>query len=740
MPVQVQTPDGGIAEFPDYLSDAQIEATLKRSFPSPYAGHSMSLAQPVDINAPLPPPHGSTPLTPPPHQQRAAPTTALGAGLQGVDDTLGQTGRGALESVMSGAQRIAGNNPGFSVGKMLGTLLAGGKPQFENTGLADDTSLFNTVMRSGADHLGVQPWQIPQVAGPTSGQNSQAAVPWLQDQPRGILGRTMRTAGNVAPFGAAGVEGGAPSIFANIAGPTVGIAGAGEGARALGGSPDDIATAQMGGGVIGGMLANALANGPKHVENEAAKVTPPRSPQDIANILDTMRRGQAAYGDAGPTLPEATDYNTPGGQATMLQQRAEGTQAGIQGGLGARMAGRPAALQAALADVLQGIGPERDPTMTGLAAQRASEGAVADAEAARSAISGPDYRAAETQTVPRSEVGALLAEIDQAARGDTTGTVAPILMRLRQMMTNADGTPTTDVGNLNRARVNMRERIDLPPGSTDSVGRSTAGIVGPYLTRLADILDGSPEQARANELHGAVSDQFVNPTVAGPHGAISATTDAPTQAGVLFPSKPSTGMQPDITASTLMDLNRNGTAGSDLLRLHLGQQGPESVQNLQGGPNTFAPSNFSSRMAGNPTQRAALLAGTDAVAPNVTQNLADLLDAGDAMATRRAPGSTTFNKAETAASVDGTGRAMLAGDARGIVSRTLGGLSRAFDQAKVNANQADLTAYANANPEEAAGWLARIEAARGNTPLQRTLLGSLKGLAASQPATQRQAQ
>jgi len=735
MPVQVQTPDGNIAEFPDYMSDQQIADVLKRSFPSPYAGHSMSLAQPVNINAPLPMPHGSTPLAPVPHRQPAAPTTPLQAGLQGVDNTLGQGARGVTESVLGTLLHASDLTGSPLVASLASSLMSGQKPDIKSSTLADALSAANTVSRSVGSHTSMTPFQFPQVAGPTTGEQTQAAIPWLQDQPQGISGRSMRTIGNVLPFGAAGLEGGAPSMIANVAGPSAGIIGAGEGARALGGSPDDIALAQMGGGTLGGMLANALAGGPKGSERILANKTPKMTPQQMADVVDSMQTGQNI--GLQPTLTESIDANVPGAQTTLTQRGVEGTREGVNV-LGPRMAARPAQMQSVIADVLDQIAPQRSPIDTAMSAQQGAETALNDARAGVNAEARPSYDALPGQTMPAADFAALKADPSfakalKAFRADPELNQAPY-----------KGLPDNNLAVVNEVVKTLRDLKEAvtPNPANQASSQQLAGIRGGSMDRANALASSlSPDYANARQIVAQGHQDVIDPMAAGPLGTIAkpegmTQPSLASQTGAVFPNQPFAG-QPAVTADALQSMGAGGqNVGADLTRAYLERQAAESAQRIAGKPNTFAPSNFSTTVAGNPLQRQNLLGATDAVAPAATKPLADALDTFDVTGMRRGEGSATADNLGQQADISSGGKVAIAEAAHASPRMILDRLSNWYDTLRIEGNQRDLVAAVNANPQEAASILQRIEAARGNTALQRSLLGSLKGLAASQPATQ----
>lgn len=679
-------------------------------------------------------------------QQPKSLLDAVGTRGQGVtqpdNSIIGQGARGVVGAGLSGAQHIVdaiappGSGAGNYLGRAVSSLTQGhGLPSYapsvgKNTLSADVAGLANLLSREGTAH---SPWQLPQVdtsgVGPSTGEMA-GSVPWLRDQPTNFQGRSARIVGGIAPFGIAGAQQGAAPALASVAGPSLGAIGAGEGARALGGSPDDVSLAQLGGGVAGGMAAGTFFGAPKGSDRILSNKTPSMSPQQMADAVESLKTGR----DIGlqPTLTESIDANVPGAQTTVTQRSVEGTPEGVRM-LGPRMAARPDQMQAVMADVLDRISPPRDPVDTAMGAQQGAEATINDARAGVNAQARPSYDSLSTQEMPRAEYRALMDDPSFAKASKAFWDNPELSAPYKDLPNNS----LAVVNEIVKTLRDMKEQVEPNPANPEG-SRQLSSVRGSAMDRANALASAiSPDYANARQIVAQGHQDVIDPMAAGPLGAIAkpegmSQPNLSSQVGALFPNKPFAG-QPQITADALQDVGRSGrNVGADLTRAYMERQMAESAQRIAGKPNTFAPSNFSTNVAGNPIQRANLLGATDAVAPQATEPLARALDTFDVTGMRRGEGSATADNLGQQADIASGGKVAIAEAARASPRMILDRLSNWYDTLRIEGNQKDLVAAVNADPEKAMAILQRIEAARGNTALQRALIGSLKGAAGAQ--------
>lgn len=680
-------------------------------------------------------------------QQPKSLLDAVGARGQGIaqpdNSIIGQGARGVVGAGLSGMQHIAdaiappGSGAGNYLGRAVSSLTQGhGLPAYapsvgKNTLSADVAGLANLLSREGTAH---SPWQFPQIdassQGATTGE-TQGTVPWLGDQPTNFQGRASRVVGGMAPFGIAGAQQGVVPALASVAGPALGTIGAGEGVKALGGSPDDVSLAQLGGGVAGGMAAGTFFGAPRGADRILSNKTPPMTPQQMADVVESMKTGR----DIGlqPTLTESVDANVPGAQTTVTQRSVEGTPEGVRT-LGPRLAARPDQMQAVMADVLDRISPPRDPVDTAMGAQQGAETAINEARAGINADARPSYDALPGQTIPPRDFDALKQDPSFAAALKTFRSNPELNAPYKALPDNN----VAVVNEVVKTLQDMREQV-APNPANPAASRQLTSVRGGAVDRANALASAiSPDYANARQIVAQGHQDVIDPMAAGPLGAIAkpegmSQPNLSSQVGALFPNKPFAG-QPQVTADALQNMGQGGSnVGADLTRAYMERQMAESAQRIAGKPNTFAPSNFSTNVAGNPIQRANLLGATDAVAPHATEPLARALDTFDVTGMRRGEGSATADNLGQQADIASGGKGVAIAEAAHASPRLiLDRLSGWIDKVGIKHNQSDLVAAVNANPDKAMAILQQIEAARGNTALQRALIGSLKGAAGAQ--------
>lgn len=475
----------------------------------------------------------------------------------------------------------------------------------------------------------------------TSGDinNAIQSVTGPYHQPQTPAGRFVDTVGQFAPAAVFPGSLGAKALRVLVPSTTSDLAG-----EATRGTPME-PWARAGGALLGGGLQSAgerIAAAPLSVMGNAAKGL---TEDQIAQA--TALRSQAAEKGIQLTIPEAVQQVTNG--ATNLSRTQRLVESSTLGSEAMRpyFAQRPDQVRGAVMNFADQIAPPGSPGMLGQDAQRAAQGAQMDANAQRSALSGPAYNAADQESVPAQPMVDLLSRIKADMSGDQTGLLSPRLGQLAQSLTNG-GEPITNIGNLSTARNYWRDQIDLPPTGNDPLTKHQAGMISGHLDDLDALLKANPNRAAGDQVYAAASRNIVDPLNAGPVGQIGGTADLGSQTSALYPQNPPLG-QPAETAAAIDALNsqREGLAAA-LTRQHVGSTFNQSTRNLTSGPNQYGGALFARNIAGNAEQGATLNAGLNQVDPTgaLGSHWSDLVDALQATGRRERPGSMTAFNAE----------------------------------------------------------------------------------------------
>lgn len=455
--------------------------------------------------------------------------------------------------------------------------------------------------------------------------------------PRGAL----KTA---AEGGLAGLGGLLLGRTAQVVGPAAGSEAGAYGAKKLGGNEE---AGRLAGALIGGGVGSL--GGARQEAKILAGASKGATPQQLAQATAL---GEKAQGVGVPlTMAEGVQAKAPATKMNHLARNIEGSAEGAP--IRQRMAERPPKVRAAGAKALDAITPAKDPVRVSLDAQDEATAALNKLELARSQAVNPEYAAAGPKEVDTAQLAELVKDIRTQAAGDKTGLISPSLNALADRLAPG-GVPTADVENLDRIRKYYRDTMSLPPGSQGALNREESGAVNTYLQRLSSedgtgLLDQIPEFAAGKAKYADISNQTVDPAMAGPLGDISgknplAARDVPAltrQTGALFPDAPPEGQ----AAVTGQALDQLPNSGPDLVRQFLAKQLAEGTQDLQGGANEWGGAGFASKIAGNPEQSATLAAALDRVGGK--DEVTGLLDVLGATGTRLHPGSPTFEKMAT---------------------------------------------------------------------------------------------
>lgn len=481
------------------------------------------------------------------------------------------------------------------------------------------------------------------------------------------------------------------------------------------------------GGAVGGVISGRiLGDTPPDAQLMADKIpgTGMTEAQRQA-VIDSLERGDRV--GMRPTTAEAIDANVPGAKTAALQRYAENTQAGIDT-LGPRMAERPGQMRTIVGNIADQLAPEGTPPgMLADAARTAATDALEATRRATNAPAEPFYKGLEGEQVP--------AQTWAQIRDNPTFKVALSELRSDPILgPRFAHLPDNNLSVINEVvQIAHDMKTTFTPAPGNQYGRSTksaavgsdAGTVNATMRGLSD------NWTQAHDIVAQGRQTQLTPMQQGPLGDIAGRPGMPpgdidTMANSLFPPKPGE-MQPNVTADALAAMDyQNPTLSGRLLRDYLTRQAAENYGN-NSNPNTFAPSRFANEVAGNPYQRETLQNAVSQTNPQAGAQFADALSTFETTGRRLPEGSPTAPKLETEAAVKSGGRAANVVVGGGSLRLLLDRATGFMDDLRVRYNQDALARSLAADPARARVLLDQIDAAKGNPPLQRSLLGSLIG-------------
>jgi hypothetical protein len=316
------------------------------------------------------------------------------------------------------------------------------------------------------------------------------------------------------------------------------------------------------------------------------------------------------------------------------------------------MAQRPAATDAMGRSMLDQIGPgTMDPFEVAPKVQGASNQAVSDAAAARTAAVDPFYQRANTDRVPLADMNQFLGRIDNMIASDKTGIMGPELSHLRESLIETPGTPgtpgipaqrianttptgatiyrttpavpavaptppvpITDIENLDRVRKYFRDRLDLPQWAQDATSKEEGAKVGSLLNDLRQrMVSASSDFAAGKNLYQNITENTFSPLTRSPTGQLAAAETYPQQAQILFNPNPPARSAGAVGRAVRVVARADPDAAAELVRLHLENTFNEATQNNLPGPNQFGGPKFAAVVSGNSQQAKNLQAAVTAL-------------------------------------------------------------------------------------------------------------------------------
>jgi hypothetical protein len=485
--------------------------------------------------------------------------------------------------------------------------------------------------------------------------------------PKDFPEKLTETAGGFAAGGAGG-GGGLFTRLSRIVAPTVGSEVAGKLAE---GTPYE-PIAKLGGALTGsGAVGAARKLAPTSVlEKGLAGITSSHINDAGKLMQDATARG------VDLTWPEALSQVTgrPVLADTMRQlEAAPQTKAQMDQFFGPRPQQVEQAVKAGTQQISPGVMPA--PSNIGPEIGRSAESTMRDVEKLRTQAVNPYYQAAKTDVVPHPEIKAVVDDIDQRIANDKTGVLRGPLSEFRNLLVERPaqaavppqrvarqtpagtiydtipGTPAvpeqliTDIGNLDRARKYVREKMDMPQSGQDAITKEQGKVILESLNDLQSrMIKASPNLQKGQQLFEDISQKYVNPLKERLLGQLADKDLGTRQAiGKVFAREPLADSHPEVTEAIGAVANKSPKAASDLVRNYLETAYNSAARDLQTGPNQASGAKFRAAVAGNPQQRTNLQAAVEAL-PNGADRwngFNRLLDIMEATGTRQNVGSRT---------------------------------------------------------------------------------------------------
>ena len=422
----VQAPDGSVIAFPDDMKPEDIVGVMQKHFPP--GGNYQHAPQPQEPRSPM-------------------ADTAAGA-ARGV-------AKGTADVFGIPADIFHVMDRGFQNGVLWAA---------QKTGLMSPEGAENYRQHAAA----YQPTELP-TSENLQNWGAQAAkkTGTYIEPPQTTAGKYAETIGEFAPSAAlSGVGGGAKGVLGAIAkyGAVPGAASETAGELTEGTPAEPYA--RMAGAVApfaGPAALNALKGGARGVAKEVSHLDPQQL-QDAQTLLDQSRAAGAPV-----SVPQA--INQVSNNATRLADMQRYVEQSKKGAPIMRQfyADQPANNEALAQQTLAHIAnPGATLTETGANVQQAAQGAMRQANEARTQAVDPYYKRAATDQVPHEDMENFLQGLDAQIAADKTGLKTPGIRELRDRliqqpeMPGQPRVPFTDIDSLDTIRGKLRDAYSDP--------------------------------------------------------------------------------------------------------------------------------------------------------------------------------------------------------------------------------------------------------------------------------------
>lgn len=597
MTIEIDAPDGSIAEFPDGTPDAVIKSAMQKAF--------------------------------------GAPKPQVGA----VEDSL-RTIPGHLLQGVAGIPGAIGDIPDF-LGGVADTLTGHTVGRVENY-LTKGTAEAKPREQMRAEYLAsrqmiAEQTGIPTLPEPGEVINTQKIMGALQPvtgdlyQPQTTAGKYTGAIASMAPAALVG-GGGVLQRAGQAVIPGVASEAAGQATEGTEFEPWARALAAITAG--GGVAMTARSGVPERMATQAMGALDDAALAQAGRLMFEARRMGVDL-----TWPEAVQQITNSGTRLGDLQRVVENSSGGGPIMREFYADRPQQVAGAAQQQFQQIAPQpMVPERLGPRVQQAAEGVINDTRGQINQQTRPLYRAAEQQQIPANSPILQDPAYQQAVQQIRANPViGPQVAHL----------PDNSVGMIDAAQKIMRSRADALEVPGPGLNPYEASLTRESRRQVTnEARNQSPEYDAAVQFQRQARDQYLNPLEQGPTGKLAGTADVGNQTRALFPNKPQAQSEAGVSRAMRGIGRTDPQAAENLVRQHLETNFNEATQRIQSGQNPFGGAKFSAIVAGNRQQRRNLFAAIRSL-PNgdvMWRGFNRFLDIMEATGKRPAPNSMTeFN-------------------------------------------------------------------------------------------------
>lgn len=433
-------------------------------------------------------------------------------------------------------------------------------------------------------------------------------------------------------------------------------------------------------------IPGMLSNTPEQIASSALHYASPVEQKTAQELMDH------SYAIGSPITAAEALAQVKGNSTLQPVQRVIEQSAGGGPTMEKFMQGRAEGNKSALNTSLNDIAPNpvtkfTDVSQIPLDMQKAAGDAIQDVKAQRTALTNPLYKAASDQTLPTDKIQPIMDALNKEieAAGETTDTGKALINYKNKLLTtvstpitkniesnvfdqfgnpvlkpqttiqNSKG-PQTQIGPLETAYQETRNKLDLPIVSPNSLLNNVSGKLSPINYQLGQVLSTNANIAQGRNIHAKISESLVNPLEQGQMGQIANDSTMRGQGNLLLPSNPSAYDEKSV-ASTIDTLNKqNPDIAQSWVRQFLSDNFNEASQNLQSGKNQYGASKFASNISGNSQQAKNLKAAIDTStgSPDAYNGFKKMLNVFEAQGKRLQVGSPTTNNAEIISQLKGS--------------------------------------------------------------------------------------
>lgn len=608
--IEVELPDGTIAEFPDGTSHDTIKSALRKKFGGANSQTAPQMTPSYDA------------LGNPTGYEEKALTTSNMPYVDQISNAASAIGKASDFAVRQAATGMTFGGSDWIAG--LGDYLTGNAPSFYEGRLAqqkrteDETNKYPAAAYPIQMAAGVPVFNALQKAGIT-------LAPLMKD--KNLLTKMGLMATEAGGYGAA--YGAGTSQKDTASGVASDAYDSAKSAAVFGAALPPIAKT-VGWLFGGGAKQAALANRPNY-EQMVGERAGTLSPEQYQSALDLMI--SAKQNGIALTVDEALNAASNGAtKLGDLRKLTELTDAGQK--FQTVMADRPSQMSNAVSAELDKITPASTrPYDIAPKVQSIAEDVLNNAERLRTQAVDPYFKAAEKDIINPNAVRAVEKKINEIAAKDTTGVLSDVANDFREVITKKKGVPAksaqriekqlpkgkiytttpaqpsqpsklaTDVENLNRARQFMRDKIEFKPFDMKPIPKEQRANIQAVLNILKSKMEkGSANFRQGNQIYQDITKNRIEPLKNSPTGQLANASTPEAQRSILFNQNPLPNSASGVANAIQSISARNPQLAKELIRLEAERVANSTVKGLnsRAQPDQYGGDKFARAFLDNP--------------------------------------------------------------------------------------------------------------------------------------------